>query len=50
MGNTRTLSLNRRFPAADELYSLLLKLSEDPWYEDRWAGARRRPRAIGKQL
>jgi DNA-binding MarR family transcriptional regulator len=50
IGNTRSVSLNRRFPAADELYALLLKLSEDPWYEDRWAELRRRPRAIGKRL
>jgi len=49
VGNTRTVSLNPRFRAADELYTLLLKLSEDPWYEDRWAKLRKRPRAIGKQ-
>jgi DNA-binding transcriptional ArsR family regulator len=50
VGNTRTVTLNRRFRAADELYALLLKLSEDPGYERRWADLRRRPRAIGKRI
>ena len=49
-GKTRNVSLNRRFSASDELYTLLLKMSEEPSYGDRWAKLRRRPRAIGKRL
>lgn len=50
LGNTRILELNPRFPAKNELYTLLLRLSEAPDYADLWSRVRRRPRAIGKPL
>jgi DNA-binding MarR family transcriptional regulator len=50
VGSTRTITLNRQFRAADELYALLLQLSEDPIYRERWGKVRRRPRAMGKRL
>jgi hypothetical protein len=51
LGRTRVVELNRRFWAADELYELVLKLSELPEYERLWKdAARRRPRAMGKPL
>lgn len=49
MGTTRIVELSPRFPARDELYALLLRLSELPQYEKRW-NVRRRPRAIGKPI
>ena len=49
LGTTRILQLNPRYQAREELYALLLKLSENPALERRWA-VRRRPRAIGKAL
>lgn len=48
MGNTRIVELNPIFPAKDELYALLLRMSEMPVYVNRWPEIRRRPRAIGK--
>lgn len=50
LGNTRILELNPRFSARNELYSLLLRLSEAPEYAALWSNVRRRPRAIGKPL
>lgn len=50
VGNTRLVELNPRFPAKNELYALLLRMSEMPTYADRWAKMRRRPRATGKPL
>jgi len=50
LGNTRILELNPRFPAKNELYALLLRLSDTPDYADLWPKVRRRPRAIGKPL
>jgi DNA-binding transcriptional ArsR family regulator len=49
-GRTRIVQLEPRFWARDELYALLLKLSELPRYRDRWASVRGRPRGIGKPL
>lgn len=49
MGPIRVAELNPLYPARDELYALLLKLSETPRYRNKWL-VRRRPRAIGKQL
>lgn len=49
VGRTRLVELNRGFWASEELYALLLRLSELPEYQTVWASAlRRRPRAIGK--
>jgi DNA-binding transcriptional ArsR family regulator len=50
MGNTRIVELNPTFPAKDELYALLLRMSEMSIYADRWSKIRRRPRAMGKPL
>jgi len=50
MGNTRIVELNPTFPAKNELYALLLRMSEMPIYSDRWSKFRRRPRAMGKPL
>ncbi len=50
LGNTRVVELNPTFPAKDELYALLLRMSEMPAYANRWAKIRRRPRAMGKPL
>jgi len=50
MGNTRIVELNPTFPAKNELYTLLLRMSEMPRYADRWPKIRRRPRAMGKPL
>lgn len=50
LGNTRILELNPKFPAKDELYALLLRLSETPRYAKLWQKTRRRPRAMGKPL
>ena len=50
LGNMRLIELNPHFPAKDELYALLLRMSEMAVYADRWAKLRRRPRAIGKPL
>ena len=50
MGNTRIVELNPTFPAKDELYALLLRMSEMPNYANRWSKIRRRPRAMGKPL
>ncbi len=49
MGTTRLVELSPRFEARNELYALLLRLSELPRYKKRW-NVRRRPRAIGKAL
>lgn len=50
IGNTRIVELNPTFPAKDELYALLLRMSEISIYADRWSKIRRRPRAMGKPL
>jgi DNA-binding transcriptional ArsR family regulator len=50
VGGTRIVELNPRFWARDELYKLLLRLSELPHYEKRWSKLRRRPRRIGKPI
>jgi DNA-binding transcriptional ArsR family regulator len=50
MGNTRIVELNPTYWAKDELYALLLRMSEMPSYANRWSTIRRRPRAIGKPL
>lgn len=49
VGNTRITELNPRYWAKDELYALLLRLSELPRYRGWWT-VRRRPRAMGKPL
>lgn len=48
MGNTRIVELNPTYWAKDELYALLLRVSEMPTYASRWSQIRRRPRAMGK--
>lgn len=48
-GNVRLVTVDPRFPAAKELYALLLRMSESPHYAERW-NVRRRPRAMGKPL
>ena len=48
VGTVRLVELDRRIPENAELAALLLKLSERPTYEARWARLRRRPRALGK--
>ena len=50
VGTTRIVELNPTFWAKDELYSLLLRISENPMYADLWSTIRRRPRAMGKPL
>lgn len=50
VGGTRIVELNPRFWARDELYKLLLRMSELPTYEKYWAKLRRRPRGIGKPI
>jgi diphthamide synthase subunit DPH2 len=50
IGTTRLIELNPFFPAKNELYALLLRMSEMPGYASRWAKIRRRPRATGKPL
>jgi DNA-binding transcriptional ArsR family regulator len=50
LGNTRLVRLEPRYRAKDELYALLLRLSESPRYEGVWKAVRGRPRAIGKPL
>jgi len=50
VGGTRIVELNPRFWARDDLYKLLLRMSESPAYEKYWAKLRRRPRGIGKPL
>lgn len=47
VGTIRSVEMSSRFPAKDELYSLLLTMSELPRYRDRWL-VRRRPRAMSK--
>ncbi len=49
-GNTRIVELNPSFWAKDELYALLLRMSEMPAYVNLWSRIRRRPRAMGKPL
>lgn len=49
IGTTRLTELNPRYWAKDELYALLLRMSELPRYKGWWI-IRRRPRAIGKPL
>jgi len=48
VGGTRIVELSPTFPAKNELYALLLRMSETPIYADRWSKIRRRPRAMGK--
>ena len=48
-GTTRLVELNPRYWAKAELYALLLRLSEQPRYRNRWT-IRRRPRATGKAV
>lgn len=51
LGRTRIVELNPRYWAADELYALLLRLSELPENEGKWkSSTRRRPRVMGKPL
>ena len=50
LGNTRIVELNPTFWAKDELYALLLRMSEMPTYVNLWSRIRRRPRAMGKPL
>ena len=50
LGNTRVVRLEPRYRAKDELYALLLRLSESPRYAGVWSEVRGRPRAIGKPL
>ena len=50
IGRTRLVELNPRYWAKTELYALLLRLSELPFYQNRWSKIRSRPRAIGKPL
>lgn len=50
VGNTRIVELNPTFWAKDELYALLLRISEMPAYANLWPRIRRRPRAMGKPL
>ena len=50
LGRTRVVELDRRFPGAGELYSLLLRLSEERKYSDRFRDIRKRPRAMRKSL
>ncbi len=49
MGRTRLVELNPRSWGYGELLALLLRMSEQPVYTDRFA-VRRRPRAMGKPL
>jgi len=48
MGNIRIVELNPVFPAKNELYALLLRMSEMSIYAGWWSKIRRRPRAMGK--
>lgn len=48
IGTTRIVELNPTFQAKNELYALLLRMSEMPTYANHWAKIRRRPRAMGK--
>ena len=50
LGRTRIVELNPRLPEYDELYQLLLRMSERPRFSARWSRERRRPRAMGKPL
>jgi predicted transcriptional regulator len=51
LGSARTVELNPRFPAAEELKAVLRVLSRrDPEAASRLAGVRRAPRRIGKPL
>lgn len=50
VGNTRIVELNPTYWAKDELYALLLRISEMPIYVNRWSTIRRRPRAMDKPL
>jgi len=50
VGGTRIVELNPRFWAREDLYKLLLRMSESPTYEKYWGKLRRRPRGIGKPL
>lgn len=50
VGRTRIVELNPRYRARDELYPLLLRLSEDPALEQKWSRIRLRPRGMGKPL
>jgi DNA-binding transcriptional ArsR family regulator len=50
VGGTRIVELNPRFWAREDLYKLLLRMSESPAYEKYWKKLRRRPRGIGKPL
>src|SRR5262252_10406129 len=46
IGNTRVVELNPTFPSKNELYALLLRMSEMPFYANRWTKIRRHPRAM----
>lgn len=48
IGTTRVVELNPTFPLKNELYTLLLRMSEMPAYSHLWPRMRRRPRAMGK--
>jgi hypothetical protein len=50
MGTVRIVELNRRFPGYQPLADLLLAMSEEPLYAQRWKALRRRPRAMGKAV
>ena len=50
VGGTRIVELSPRYRARNELYSLLLRLSEDPALEKKWSRTRLRPRGMGKPL
>jgi hypothetical protein len=50
VGTTRIVELNPTYWANDELYALLLRISEMPAYAKLWSTIRRRPRAMGKPL
>lgn len=49
IGTTRIIELNPSYWAREELFALLLRLSELPRYRGCWK-IRRRPRATGKPL
>ena len=50
LGTIRIVELNKRFSQYRELATLLLNMSEQPIYAQRWKKLRRRPRAMGKAL
>ena len=50
LGTIRVVELNKRFSQYRELANLLLNMSEQTIYAQRWKKLRRRPRAMGKAL